>query len=149
MPNLNKVLLIGHTTDAPETKAIPSGTLCKFTLAVNSGHGEKKETCFAECVCFGKTAEIVPKYAGKGACLYVEGRLRLESWEDKETGRKRSKISIVAESVQFMDKKKAESEQETPPQPAPQRQERRYSRGDAQPPMPEMPDEMPEDDIPF
>lgn len=153
MPNLNKVVLIGYLTDAPEVNYSQTGKpYGKIKLAVNTFHGEKQETLYIDCSVFGKTAETVQKYAGKGSCLYIEGRLRLDTWEDKETGRKRSKISVITERMQFMDKKQSGEQpqgQATPPPPAPERQEHRYSRADAMPPMPDLPDEMPEDELPF
>lgn len=106
MPNFNSVVLIGHLTRDPELKYSQGGTaICEFGLAVNSGTKENPETYFADCVCFGKTAENLPRFTQKGSCVLVDGRLRLEQWEDRQTGAKRSKTRIIANVIQYMDNK--------------------------------------------
>ena len=157
MPNLNKVILIGHMTKDAETRFLPSGgAVADFSIAVNSGTKERPETYFADCVIFGKQAEALQKYTGKGSCLLIEGRLRMEQWEDKQTGEKRQKTRIIAERMQFMDRKENRENNQGGEQPEqyqtrqPNASGHKYDREDAQPQKPEPPpeDEV-EDDIPF
>lgn len=107
MAALNKVMLIGNLTRNPELRFTPSGSaVTDFTLAVNrtyTSNGEKKEeVCFVDIVAWGKQAETISKYLQKGSPMYLEGRLQLDRWEDKETQQKRSKMRVVAENFQFL-----------------------------------------------
>lgn len=108
MPSYNKVILMGHLTRDPETRTMPNGTaICKIGLAVNHDYkaadGTKKsDVLFIDCDAFGKTAEIMQKYLAKGRACLVEGRLKLDQWDDKETGQKRSRHGVVVENVQFV-----------------------------------------------
>lgn len=83
--------------------------MCKFTVATNrkwktEAGEQKEETTFVDIDAYGKTAENIAKYFTKGRCIYVEGRLRLEQWDDKTTGQKRSKLGVVCENFQFVGK---------------------------------------------
>jgi single-strand DNA-binding protein len=115
MANLNKVLLMGNLTRDVELKSTGGGTqVGKFGLAINrkwnGSDGEKKEdVTFVDCEVWGKTAEAMAKYLAKGRGVFVEGRLKLDQWEDKESGQKRSKMSVVVESFQFVDSKPADA----------------------------------------
>ena len=107
----NKVILVGNLTRNVELKYTPSGTaIAKFGLATNRTYkdpqtGEnKQETMFIDITVFGRSAEIANQYLSKGRRVLVEGRLVLDQWVDS-TGQKRSKHSVVAEKVQFMDSK--------------------------------------------
>jgi len=106
MPNVNIVILAGHLTRDPELKYTPSETaVCSFGLAINHGwkgkDGEDKtEVCFIDVVMFGKRAETLNKYFKKGGAILVQGRLKLDQWE--KDGRKQSKISVIADSFQFV-----------------------------------------------
>ena len=108
MANLNKVFLIGNLTRDPEVRYTPKGTaIAKLGMAVNrfwtTETGEKKEeVTFVDVDVFGRTAENVGQILRKGSPLFVEGRLRLDTWEDKQTGQKRNKLGVVAERVQFL-----------------------------------------------
>lgn len=101
MPSLNIVTLIGNLTRDPELKHTPKGTaVCQVSLAVNhkytTGDGEKREEVnFIDCEMWGRTAEIVQEYCKKGNPLAVTGRLKQETWDDKTTGAKRSKIKVI------------------------------------------------------
>jgi len=106
--NLNKVLLIGRLTRDPESRSTPGGTaVVTFGLAVNrtftrKDSGEKvEETCFIDVEAWGRTGETIARYTRKGRQLFVEGRLKFDSWE--RDGQKRSKLSVVAENFQFLD----------------------------------------------
>jgi single-strand DNA-binding protein len=108
MPSFNKVILVGNLTRDPEFKVLPNQTaVCSFGMAMNrkwkSADGQaKEEVCFVDCTAFAKVAEIINQYVKKGNPLMIEGRLRLEQWEDKQTGQKRSKLSVVVENMQLM-----------------------------------------------
>jgi len=112
MASLNRVMLMGNLTRDVELRAAGSSQVGKFSLAVNrkwvAGDGEKKEdVTFVDCEAWGKTAETMAKYLGKGRGVFIEGRLKLDQWEDKDGG-KRSKLSVVVESFQFIDAKPAD-----------------------------------------
>ncbi len=103
---LNKVLLIGNLTRDPEVRHLTTGSqVCKMGLASNrrftTGQGEKKEeTLFIDVEAWGRTAELCSQYLRKGSMILVEGRLKLDQYQT-QTGENRSKISIVADRVQF------------------------------------------------
>jgi single-strand DNA-binding protein len=108
MPSLNKVMLMGNLTRDPELRVTPKGTaICQFSLAINREFklesGEKRdEVVFVDVEAWGKAGETVAKYLTKGKPLFVEGRLKLEQWEDKKTGEKRSRMKVVLEQFQFI-----------------------------------------------
>jgi single-strand DNA-binding protein len=108
MPSLNKVLLMGNLTRDPELRVTPKGTpICQFSLAINrqfkmeSGES-REEVIFVDIEAWGKQGETIAKYMTKGRPLYVEGRLRLDQWEDKNTKEKKSKMKVVLEQFQFL-----------------------------------------------
>jgi single-strand DNA-binding protein len=106
--NLNSVQLAGRLTRDPDVRYTSQGTaIADIGLAVNrywkGEDGTTKEECtFLDVTAFGKTAEIVQKHLRKGSQIYVEGRLKLDQWDDRQTGAKRSKLKVVAESMQFV-----------------------------------------------
>ncbi len=107
MANFNKVILIGNVTNEPQLSYTPNQTaVVEFGLAVNrkwtGKDGEKKEdTCFVNCVGFGKPAETMNKYLVKGSPVLVEGRLSFEQWTAQD-GSKHSKHKVIIESFQFL-----------------------------------------------
>ena len=109
MASFNKVILAGNLTRDPELRYTPSGkAITKFSLAVNrnwtTDTGEKKEeVTFVEIDSFGRQAEVIAQYMKKGRPLLVEGRLKLDQWDDKQTGQKRSRLGVVLESFSFID----------------------------------------------
>jgi|SRR5882672_5342455 len=109
MANFNKVILAGNLTRDPELRYTPKGmAIAKFGLAINrtwkNETGEaKEEVTFVDIDAFGKQAETLAKYMKKGRPLLMEGRLRLDQWDDKQTGQKRSRLGVVLENFQFMD----------------------------------------------
>ena len=108
MANLNKVMLIGNLTRDPELRVTPKGTaICQFSLAVNrkfkdESGGEREEVTYVDIEAWGKSGENISKYCTKGRPLFVEGRLRLDQWEDKTTKEKRSRMKVVLENFQFL-----------------------------------------------
>jgi single-strand DNA-binding protein len=108
MPSLNKVLLMGNLTRDPELRVTPKGTpICQFSLAINRQFkmesGEtREEVIYVDVEAWGKQGETIAKYMTKGRPLYVEGRLRLDQWEDKTTKEKRSRMKVVLEQFQFL-----------------------------------------------
>jgi single-strand DNA-binding protein len=108
MANFNKVILAGNLTRDPEMRYTPKGmAICKLGLAINrvwtNEAGEKKEeVTFIDLDAFGRQAETIAQYLKKGSGIMVEGRLRLDQWDDKQTGQKRSKLGVVVEGFQFI-----------------------------------------------
>jgi single-strand DNA-binding protein len=108
MANFNKVILLGNLTRDVEVRYTQGGmAVAKFGMAINrrstSKEGEAKEsTCFVDMTAFGKQAEVLEKYVGKGKPLFVEGRLDYSTWEDKNGGGKRNKLEVVVENFQFV-----------------------------------------------
>ena len=108
MANLNKVMLIGNLTRDPELRHTPKGTaVSEISLAINRNwtneQGQKQEeTTYVEVTLWGRQAEVVQQYVTKGSPIYIEGRLQLDSWDDKETGKKRSKLRVIGENFQFL-----------------------------------------------
>lgn len=120
MAGLNRVVLVGRLTRDPELKRTTSGaSVTSFTIAIDNmtSKGGEKTTSFIPCTCWNKTAENVAKYCGKGSMVGVDGRLNQRSYEDK-SGAKRSVIEVVAESVQFLEKKGSNEETTESYQPA-------------------------------
>ena len=110
MAGYNKVVLVGNLTRDPELRYTPKGmAIAKLGLAVNrswrdSASGElKEEVTFIDIDAFGKQAETLGQYMKKGSPILVEGRLRLDTWEDKQTNQKRSKLGVVLEEFRFLD----------------------------------------------
>jgi single-strand DNA-binding protein len=108
MASYNKVMLIGNLTRDPEVRYTPKGSaVCDIGLAVNrvytSESGEKvEEVTFVDVVLWSKMAELAGKYLHKGRPVFIEGRLQMDSWEDKQTGQKRTRLRVVGETMQFL-----------------------------------------------
>ena len=108
MAYLNKVFLIGNLTRDPELRVTPKGTaICQFGLAVNRQFKDESgqtrdETTFVDIEAWGKQGELVAKYLTKGSPAMVEGRLKFDQWEDKQTQQKRSKLKVVLDNVQYL-----------------------------------------------
>lgn len=107
MASFNKVILMGNLTRDPEFRVTPGGLqICKLGLAVNRTFKDKEgnrreETTFVDIDAFGTQAEVLSKYMTKGRPIFIEGRLKFDSWETNE-GEKRSKLGVVLENFQFM-----------------------------------------------
>src|SRR3954464_706403 len=108
MASFNKVILIGNLTRDPEVRYTPKGTaVAEIGLAVNrvytTDSGEKREEAtFVDVTLWGRTAEIAGEYLKKGRPVFIEGRLQLDSWDDKTSGQKRSKLKVVGEGLQLL-----------------------------------------------
>jgi single-strand DNA-binding protein len=108
MASFNKVILMGNLTRDPELRYTPKGTaIARLGLAVNRSWktetGElREEVTFVDVDAFGRQAETIAQYLKKGNPLLMEGRLRLDQWDDKQTGQKRSKLGVVLETFRFL-----------------------------------------------
>src|SRR6202051_103397 len=108
MASFNKVILLGNLTRDPEVRYTPKGSaVCDLGLAVNRvytlDNGEKlEEVTFVDVVLWARLAEIAGEYLKKGRPVFIEGRLQLDSWEDKQTGQKRNKLKVGGEAMQLM-----------------------------------------------
>jgi single-strand DNA-binding protein len=108
MASFNKVILMGNLTRDPELRYTPKGTaVAKLGLAVNrswrNADGEQQdETTFVDVDAFGKQAETLGQYMQKGRPILIEGRLKLDQWEDKNTGQNRSKLGVTLEKFSFV-----------------------------------------------
>lgn len=108
MASYNKVILLGNLTRDPELRYTPKGTaVARLGLAVNRTYktdsGEtKEEVTFVDVDAWSKQAELISQYLRKGSPIFVEGRLKLDQWDDKQTGQKRSTLRVVLENFQFV-----------------------------------------------
>jgi single-strand DNA-binding protein len=149
MANFNKVILAGNLTRDPELRYTPKGTaVARITLAINRTYGggeggeKKEEVSFVDVDVWGRQAEVISQYMKKGRPLLVEGRLKQDTWEDKNTKQKQSKLKVVLESFSFLDsgnRGSGDGGGGAPSRPAPSA------------PAPEAPDSEPpqDDDVPF
>jgi len=109
--NYNKVIIAGRIVQEIELRYTPGGkAVCDISIAINrktkhEGQEPTEDVTFCPVTLWGRTAEIVHQYAGKGQPLFVEGRIVQESWQDKTTGDKRSKLKIVADNIQLLGSK--------------------------------------------
>jgi single-strand DNA-binding protein len=174
MASYNKVLLMGNLTRDPQMKYLPNQTaVVDFGLACNRRYktqsGEdREEVTFVDCSAFGRTAEVINQYFTKGKPIFIEGRLRYETWEDKQGGGKRSKLSVHIDNFQFIGGRDGagggggggggyeggqggggyEDDQRRPPARGPQRGAPQQQRPQAEPPFSEE-QQFKDDDIPF
>lgn len=181
---LNKVFLLGNLTREPELRYTPGGAaVCEFGMAMNrtftSNNQQKEEVCFVDIVVWGKTGELCQRYLNKGSQALIEGRLQYDQWEDKTTGKRSSRLRVVADNVQFVGAPRRDDggyqnqgqgqqgsyrhqqgagpggyQRGGAPQQGPGSQQRSANYGGAPAPMPPMPEEAfnpdaGDDDIPF
>jgi len=154
MANFNRVILAGNLTRDPELRYTPKGVaIAKITLAINrtwkSETGEtKEEVTFVDVDAFGRQAEVVGQYMKKGRPFLVEGRLKLDQWEDKNTHQKQSKLKVVLEGFSFIDSKGADG---GVPSDAPRARPAAAPAATANAPAPAEPEapEPEQDDVPF
>ena len=108
MADMNKVFLVGNLTRDPEMRYTPGGSaICQLGLAINRKYTtrdgqDQEEVCFVDCDVWGRQAESCGQYLRKGSPVLIEGRLKYDAWDDRETGKKRSRLTVTAERVQFL-----------------------------------------------
>jgi len=108
MASFNKVILLGNLTRDPEVRYTPKGSaVCDLGIAVNRQYtldsGEKREeVTFVDVVLWSRLAEIAGEYLKKGRPVFIEGRLQLDTWDDKQSGQKRSKLRVIGETMQLL-----------------------------------------------
>jgi len=128
MSSLNSVTLLGNLCRDPELRYTPKGSaIASFSLAVNrqwkdESGADKEEVSFIDCTAWSKTAELIGQYYKKGSPILFEGRLKQDSWDDKQTGQKRTKLGVVVEKLTFLPRKPssvADSEPASRPSSAP------------------------------
>lgn len=117
MSSFNKVILVGNITRDIELRHTQGGAaVTEIGLAVNrtwfdkQSQQKKEEVAFIDVTLWGRTAEVAAEYLGKGSSVLIEGRLQLDQWDDRETGQKRQKLKVVAESMQMLGGKKSSSD---------------------------------------
>jgi single-strand DNA-binding protein len=143
MANLNKVLLLGNVTRDPEVRYTPKGSaVCDLGVAVNRAYttdsGEKREeVTFVDVTLWGRTAEVASEYLKKGRPVFIEGRLQMDTWDDKQTGQKRTRLRVVADNMQLLGGRPGGGEATG------------ESRQTTAPPKKSTPSEPDEDEIPF
>jgi single-strand DNA-binding protein len=142
--SMNKVILVGNLGQDPDMRYTPQGTpVTTFRMALNErwadrSTGETQErTDWIGIECWNKLAETVNTYLTKGSHVLVEGRLRIDTWEDQKTGQRQSRMFVRADSVQFLDP------------PDSHDQNRQPARQASRQPVRQPADDMTEDDIPF
>lgn len=115
MASFNKVILLGNLTRDPQVKYTSGGTaVAEIGLAVNrtwydkQSNSRREETTFVDVTLWGRTAEIAGEYLAKGRQVLIEGRLQTDSWDDKETGQRRSRLRVVAENMTMLGSRSGE-----------------------------------------
>jgi len=104
----NKVILMGNLTRDPESRTTPNGqNVTNFSLAVNRSWRDQsgqtqEQVSYIDCVAWGKAGEIMQQYLTKGSAVLVSGRLEQRSWDDKDSGQKRSKVEVIVEDFNFV-----------------------------------------------
>lgn len=158
MASLNKVILMGNVTRDLELRYTPNGAaVCDMSLAINRRFGgegqEREETTFVDIVVWNKQAETCSRYLKKGSQCLVEGRLQLDTWDDRDSGKKRSRLRVVAERVQFLGGRNDSNMSEAPEQyqqpqagfggQAPQAPQAQPYQAQQVPPAPQAPAQQP------
>jgi single-strand DNA-binding protein len=152
MASFNKVILLGNLTRDPEVRYTPKGSaVCDLGLAVNRVYtldtGEKREeVTYIDVTLWSRLAEIAGEYLKKGRPVFIEGRLQLDTWDDKQSGQKRSKLRVIGESMQLLGSRPgggAASDAE------PEDRQSRGGKPSTPPPKAPAPAEPDEDEIPF
>src|SRR2546427_13302933 len=151
MASFNKVILLGNLTRDPEVRYTPKGSaVCDLGMAVNrvytTDSGEKREeVTFVDVVLWARLAEIAGEYLKKGRPVFIAGRLQMDTWDDKQTGQKRTKLRVVGESMQLLGSRPAAAGGATEPG----EEDRQPRAGKTTSPPPSVPGEPDDDEIPF
>src|SRR6184192_2509405 len=154
MASFNKVILLGNLTRDPEVRYTPKGSaVCDLGIAINRQYtldsGEKREeVTYVDVVLWSRLAEIAGEYLKKGRPVFIEGRLQLDTWDDKQSGQKRSKLRVIGETMQLLGSRPSASASEPADE---ERASRSNNRASAPPPKAAAtaPAEADEDEIPF
>jgi single-strand DNA-binding protein len=153
MASFNKVILLGNLTRDPEVRYTPKGSaVCDLGLAVNRQYtldnGEKREeVTFVDVVLWARLAEIAGEYLKKGRPVFIEGRLQLDTWDDKTSGQKRSKLRVIGETMQLLGSRPGGSSGGG--EAADEERPARSSAKPSAPPKAAAPVEPDDDEIPF
>jgi single-strand DNA-binding protein len=155
MASFNKVILLGNLTRDPEVRYTPKGSaVCDLGIAVNRQYtldnGEKREeVTYVDVVLWARLAEIAGEYLKKGRPIFIEGRLQLDTWDDKQSGQKRSKLRVIGETMQLLGSRPSGGTA-APAEPGEgDRQSRGSDKPTAPPPKAAVPAEPDDDEIPF
>jgi single-strand DNA-binding protein len=154
MASFNKVILLGNLTRDPEVRYTPKGSaVCDLGLAVNrvytTDSGEKREeVTYVDVVLWARLAEIAGEYLKKGRPVFIEGRLQMDTWDDKQTGQKRTKLRVVGETMQLLGSRPAGGTSAPAEAGEEDRQARSSGKSSASPPKPAVA-EPDDDEIPF
>jgi single-strand DNA-binding protein len=155
MASFNKVILLGNLTRDPEVRYTPKGSaVCDLGIAVNrvytTDSGEKREeVTYVDVVLWARLAEIAGEYLKKGRPVFIEGRLQMDTWDDKQTGQKRTKLRVVGESMQLLGSRPAGGMSAPAEAGEEDRQARSSGKSSAAPPKASAPAEPDDDEIPF
>jgi single-strand DNA-binding protein len=155
MASFNKVILLGNLTRDPEVRYTPKGSaVCDLGIAVNrvytTDSGEKREeVTYVDVVLWARLAEIAGEYLKKGRPIFIEGRLQMDSWDDKQTGQKRTKLRVVGETMQLLGGRPPGTAGGPGEAGDEDRQARSSGKSSAPPPKPSASSEPDDDEIPF
>ena len=156
MASFNKVILLGNLTRDPEVRYTPKGSaVCDLGIAVNRVYttesGEKREeVTYVDVVLWARLAEIAGEYLKKGRPIFIEGRLQMDTWDDKQTGQKRTRLRVVGETMQLLGSRPSGTGASGPTETTDEdRQSRSSGKPTAAPPKSAAPSEPDEDEIPF
>lgn len=154
MASFNKVILLGNLTRDPEVRYTPKGSaVCDLGLAVNrvyttEGGEKREEVTFVDVVLWARLAEIAGEYLKKGRPVFIEGRLQMDSWDDKQSGQKRTKLRVVGESMQLLGSRPAAAAPAEAGEGG-DRPVRSAEKSPSPPPKSSGPGEPDDDEIPF
>jgi single-strand DNA-binding protein len=154
MASFNKVILLGNLTRDPEVRYTPKGSaVCDLGIAVNrvytTDSGEKREeVTYVDVVLWARLAEIAGEYLKKGRPVFIEGRLQMDTWDDKQTGQKRTKLRVVGETMQLLGSRPAGGTNASTEAGEEDRPGRSSGKPSAPPPKPSAA-EPDDDEIPF
>jgi len=156
MASFNKVILLGNLTRDPEVRYTPKGSaVCDLGIAVNrvyttEGGEKREEVTYVDVVLWARLAEIAGEYLKKGRPIFIEGRLQMDTWDDKQTGQKRTRLRVVGETMQLLGSRPSGTGASGPTEATDEdRQSHSSGKPTAAPPKSAAPSEPDEDEIPF
>jgi single-strand DNA-binding protein len=155
MASFNKVILLGNLTRDPEVRYTPKGSaVCDLGIAVNrvyttDGGEKREEVTYVDVVLWMRLAEIAGEYLKKGRPVFIEGRLQMDTWDDKQSGQKRTKLRVVGETMQLLGSRPSGAPTAPEESGDEDRPARSGGKPSAPPPKSATPAEPDEDEIPF